>query len=101
LKEGIIELIDTPTTKRWGFVDSKFFGYLWKNGNVITISFIESLKPGQGNFRRLLDAIEADGYSIQVPTPSGRMREILRKRGFIEKMIMDGELGAVEVMSKP
>jgi hypothetical protein len=80
MEDGIIKL-DTEFAQKIGFTSDKFDGYLWKNGNYITISFIISKKPKQGNFKRLLDAIESKGYGIEVPTPFARMRKILLDRG--------------------
>ena len=48
-----------------------------------------SLKPNNGNFKKLLDNINELGYKIQVPTPMFRMKEILIKRGMKPKIIFD------------
>jgi hypothetical protein len=59
-----------------------FYGWLWRKGKYIYISFIESLKPGQGNLLRLFDDILKQGYGIKVPTPFARMQMICEKNNF-------------------
>ena len=82
IKDGIINL-NTTRGKMFGFTSDLFFGYLWKLGDVIMISFIESRQEKKGNLRALFDHIEARGFTVAVPTPSSRMRAICRKRGMI------------------
>jgi len=79
--DGIIEL-DSELGKRLGFTSDKFDGYLWKIGNYIYISFIESKNKGKGNFSRFLQEIIKAGFGIKVPTPMGRMPLILAHKGF-------------------
>jgi hypothetical protein len=100
MEDGIIEL-DTERGKEFGFVSSRFKGYLWKEDNVITISFIESVEEGKGHFSELLNNIWAKGYKVRVPTPFARMRMILKKKGFVEKVMLDEDMGEhVEVWEK-
>jgi len=80
-KNGIIEL-DSKFGKQLGFTSDKFDGWLWKKGNYIYISFIESLQPGKGNLSKLFSNILKAGYGIKVPTPLGSMEAIVRKKGF-------------------
>jgi hypothetical protein len=81
MNDGMIEL-DTEFAQSIGFTKDKFRGYLWKEGNVITISLIESRVQGQGYLRELFNNIEAKGFKIQVPTPLGKMQAILEHYGF-------------------
>lgn len=85
-----------PLAKEFGFTNDKFSGWLWIKGNIIFISFIESLQQGKGNLKTLFDTIESKGYDILVPTPFPRMQMICEKRGM--KLYSDGEM---EVMLKP
>ena len=82
MKDGIINL-GTSEAEQLGFTPDKFFGYLWKTGDVIMISFIESKHEGKGNLRGLFDQIEASGFQVAVPTPSNRMRTICERRGMV------------------
>jgi len=97
MKEEIINL-DSQHAKKWGFTSDKFDGYLWHTGKTIIISFIVSLKEGQGNFKHLVQNILADGFNIQIPTPSSRMRYLALKWGGKEKWIEDKTFGEVEVI---
>jgi len=99
LIESIVEP-DSPLARHWGFTPDLFGGYLWKGGQTVQISFIVSWHEGQGNFRRLIEAILYDGFTVQVPTPFGRIRMILERLGFEQKYIEDEKLGMVEVMEK-
>jgi len=81
ISDGIIEL-DSKFGKELGFTSDKFDGWLWKKDGDIWISFIQSKKEGKGNLSRLFDAISKRGYKIKVPTPMGKMRLILVKKGF-------------------
>lgn len=88
MDEGMIRL-DSEHAQEFGFTSDKFEGWLWKRDNVITVSFIISRQEGQGHFSRLLNAVWAKGYTIQVPTPLGPMRTILQKKGFQRKAVYD------------
>lgn len=89
--EGYISL-DSPFAQKLGFTSDKFGGYLWGKNGAITISLVESLEPGKGNFKRLLDNIEAQGYRIEIPSPSVRMTEIAKKRGLKQHFVYDEEM---------
>lgn len=84
IPEGIIDL-DSDFAKEIGFTSDKFDGYLWgwSKENKITISFIESLHPRKGNFRKLFENIEKITDKIHVPCPSEKMRQIIEKNGYI------------------
>jgi len=77
--------LDTPFATELGFTSDKFANgsYLWKRDNYIMISFIISRFEGQGNLSRLFKKIESKGLGIKVPTPFGRMKSILMKKGFM------------------
>ena len=74
---------DSEFGKELGFTSDLFRGWLWKTGDQVTISFIESLHPGQGNLSRLIDSIEAAGFAVEVPSPLDKMARILRRKGFV------------------
>jgi len=84
MKNGIIEL-DTPRGRQLGFTSDKYEGYLWKQKNSVIISFIMS--KARGNFRALVQRIHALGYTVEVTTPSARMREIVVKNGYTRKVM--------------
>jgi len=79
--DGIIEL-NTPIANELGFTEDKFFGYLWKRGDMIIISFIESRHPGKGNFSKLVNTILSKGFTVGVPTALRQMQAILISKGF-------------------
>jgi len=79
LLDGIINL-DTDRAKVLGFTSDKYEGYLWKQGDAVMVSFIVSKQ--RGNFRELVRRIHALGLTVKVPTPLGRMQEILLKNGY-------------------
>ena len=89
---------DSPFGKTIGFTGDKFFGWLWRKGNVIYISFIESKHQSQGNFRKLVLDIHDKGFVVKVPTPFARMKQICESLGFKHKTEKDNIVGAVEIM---
>lgn len=82
IKDGMMEPGQAP--EHWGFTLKNFEegSYLWITGKKCTVSFIVSRKKGAGCFSRLVKAVEKDGYALEVPTPLGRMKEILTRWGF-------------------
>jgi len=76
--------LDSEWGQKLGFTSDKFSGYLWKNGDYVVISFIESLTQGQGNLSALFNDIQKLGYGIKVPTPFARMKAIIKKKGFTQ-----------------
>lgn len=90
--------LDSPFAQKIGFTSGKFFGWLWRKGNVIYISFIESKHESQGNFRELIKNINDKGFTIKVPTPFPKMEEICKRLGFIHKIEKDEFFGQVEIM---
>lgn len=87
MKDGIIK-IDSYRGKKFGFESDKFGGYLWKDGDKIIISTIESFYSGKRHLKQLFDNIESKGFKIIVPTPSTRMEKICLKRD-MEKIIIN------------
>jgi hypothetical protein len=81
VNEGIIK-IDTDSAKQLGFTSDKFnpASYLWRTGNLITISLIFAKQKGM--FRQLINAILENGFDFEIPAPSPRMREIGIKQGW-------------------
>ena len=79
--DGIVEL-DSDRGRLLGFTTDRFDGYLWKKGDYIWVSFIVS--KAKGNFRELVERICSLGMGVKVPTPLGRMTEIVRKAGYRE-----------------
>lgn len=73
---------DSPLAEKIGFTSNLFEGYLWIINNDLYISFIVSKNPKKGNFSRLLETIEKQGYTIKVPIPLGKMKSILEKKRF-------------------
>ena len=96
MQDGQITL-DSEYGKELGFTSDLFFGYLWKTGDRITISFIESRHQGKGNLSALFSRIETKGFRVAVPTPLGHMEAILLKKGFSPVLENDDMMGAVEV----
>jgi hypothetical protein len=84
--------VGTKLANELGFTPDKFFGYLWlSEGNVITISLIESVHEGQGNTRKLLDTLKERYDAVIVPVVvSARFDKVLKASGF--KHVSEGEL---------
>jgi hypothetical protein len=72
----------SPKGKRFGFVKTKFRGYLSDDGDTIWISAIESIFKGRGDFSKLVKRIHSLGYRIKVPSPFPRMEDICIHLGF-------------------
>ena len=68
-----------------GFTSDKFSqeSYLWIKDGCVYISFIHSLK--RGCFRSLVERILSLGYVVRIPTPIGRMHDIVMKNGYERK----------------
>jgi hypothetical protein len=79
IPDGMIAL-DSPSGNLLGFNSNRFEGYLWSQGDAVVVSFIVSKE--RGNFRELVRRIHALGLTVKVPTPLGRMQEILIKNGY-------------------
>ena len=62
------------------------YTYLWKRDKVIYISMV-IIKPkqrGKGYLTKLMNSIEKHGFTIKVPVPLWKMKEILIKKGYTE-----------------
>lgn len=94
MTDGIIDL-HTDRGRELGFTSDRFEGYLWKKGESITISFIVSKQ--RGNFRELVRVIHGRGWAVSIPTPLGRMLQIVAKEGYRLEVIDDDELGPVDI----
>lgn len=79
LSDGII-LLGSESAQILGFTSDKFGGYLWKDGNAIIISLITS--HVKGNFKSLIERIRSLGFAVKIPTPLGRMEQIVIKNGY-------------------
>ncbi len=78
-----------------GLTPDKFEGtWLWKDGNTIIISFI--ISRAKGNFKALVDRIRSLGFAVEIPTPLGRMQEIVSKNGYRHE-VKNSEMGPVDV----
>ena len=93
MKNGIIKL-DSKRGEAFGFTSLNYEGYLWKmDSDTIVISFIVS--KARGNFRKLVERIHALGYAVQVPTPLGRMQDIVKRNGYVHTQEHDKEMGGM------
>lgn len=97
MREGMIEL-DSEAGQEIGFVSSKFDGYLWKTKDSIMISFITS--KTRGNFKELVEAIKAKGLGVDIPTPLGRMQDIVIKNNYAHHIEYNEYNDAVDVWSQ-
>jgi len=96
IQNGIITL-DSDVGKEIGFLSSKFDGYLWKKNNTIIISFI--ISKDRGNFRQLVKTLLDMGFTIEIPTPLGRMQDIVLRNGYIYRTVHDKLMGPVDIWS--
>ena len=98
MTDGIIN-IDTEPARMLGFTSDKFIpaSYLWKSCDTIIISFIMARQKGA--FRELIKNITAQGFYFEIPTPSGRMREIGKKQGWNYCQREHEELGAIDILT--
>lgn len=100
MKDGII----FPNTDRGEFLGLTFDkfhagSYLFKQGDYIYISFIQS--KAKGNFKQLINEISKRGYRIKIPTPLKDMERIVKKNGYEKTIEHDPELGPIEVWVLP
>jgi hypothetical protein len=90
MRDGIINL-DTARGRELGFTSDRFDGWLWKRGDAIVVSFIESYE--RGNFRELVERILAMGLTVKIPTPLGRMQQIVEMCGYEHTREFSPEFG--------
>jgi hypothetical protein len=93
--------LDDSLARNFGFTSDKFDGWLWRKDREIIISFIVSLDPDTGNFSRLVRAIEAQGFTVAVPTPFARMQSIVNRWGFKPEIREDKKYGPCSVWVRP
>lgn len=74
--------LGSKLANKLGFTIEKYSGYLWKAGNWIYISLIETRKEHQGYLRNLFDNIHSARYNIYIPCPNHRMTKIALQYGF-------------------
>ncbi len=91
---------DSPEASRLGFTSDKFEGCLTCKDSTIYIWLIHSKDPGKGNVSRLIQNILDAGYTLKVPTPVGRMKEIVQHREFTLSHELDPQGERLEVWIK-
>ena len=93
--------IDSARGKELGFTSDRFTtdSYLWEFPERIMASLITS--KANGNFRALVAAIHAQGKAVAVPTPLGRMRQIVEKNGYIHTVEPWPDVGGCDVWTCP
>jgi hypothetical protein len=99
MKEGIIK-VNSKRGILFDFTSFKYAqgSYLWLKDNYIMISFIETVRKGNGDFTRLIKRIHKAGFGVKVPTPLPGMLEIVKKKGFKKTMEFDENFdGDIEV----
>jgi len=74
--------LDSEAGKRFGFTSDKYGGWLWERDGAIYVSFIATRDEGRGDLSALFNAILAAGLTVKVPTPLGKMRNILERKEF-------------------
>lgn len=91
IPEGILMLNDELSFL--GFVVRNFSmdSYLWRDGNTIWISLVIAYSDRKGNFRKLIRALNEElGFDIAIPTPIGRMKEIVEKNNYQKYQVENG-----------
>ena len=98
IPEGIIN-IDSIGAKELGFTSEAFYplSYLWRTGNIISISVIMSKKKGE--FCKLIKRIMDMGFDFEIPTPSARMRQIGEKQGWHFCEIKSELFGMIDILT--
>jgi hypothetical protein len=81
MSDGAV-MLGTDRGRKFGFTPDLFDGYLYKSGGAVYLSVILSKVPGKGNFRRLVERILSLGFSVKVPTPMGKLADILGRNGY-------------------
>lgn len=70
-----------------GYTVEHFDGWLWKDDDKFTFSFV--ICKQMGKLRDLAETLLLLGYTIEIPTPSARMKEIVQKNGYTKFMVYD------------
>jgi hypothetical protein len=94
-KPDFVCLPGDPRVKKYGWIKSKFEGYLSfvPEENTIYVSSIWSKQRGRGNFSHLVKNIRKAGFTVKVPSPSPLMEGICKHLGFINKPEFFPEIG--------
>ena len=73
-------------SRSWGFTADRWetTSYLWRTGHEVMLSLliVRSARRHQGVLTQLVQAIEADGMTVAVPSPLGILPRVLRRWGF-------------------
>ncbi|MEM5789484.1 MAG: hypothetical protein AAGU11_19395 [Syntrophobacteraceae bacterium] len=83
---------DSPEAMRLGYCSAKFEGYIRHVNRTIYIWQIHSKDPGKGHLSALVQKMLDSGYTVKIPTPIGRMAEIVKQKGFVRTIEYDPEL---------
>ena len=102
--DGIINL-DSALGRIIGFTSERFThgSYLWKDKNIMWISFISSKIQGKGYFHDLMAELTKQNFTVKIPTPMGLMKVYVQKHGFkrtLEETEIVGHKEVVEVWVK-
>lgn len=72
-------------------------GYWWETDENVCVPVVISKHEGNGTFSRWLEILEAKNKTIFFPTIiSARLDMILRKRGYQDGFVIDGEFGPID-----
>ncbi len=91
---------DSPHAAGLGYCSDMFEGHIRRVGRTIYIWKILSKDPGKGHFSALVQKILDSGCTVKIPTPIGKMAEIVRRKGFIPTVEYNPELEPYEVWVK-
>jgi hypothetical protein len=76
-------------------------GYWWETEHQICVPVIFSNNEGDGTFSKWLTELEAKHKTIFFPTIiSARLDFILRKHGYDNAYVVDGEMGVIDGLAK-
>ena len=76
------KFIEPTDNNSYGFTRKKFSGWMWQFGKTAYLSMIISNNPNRGNFRKLIQNLLNAGYTVKIPSPLGRMLDIVKKNGY-------------------
>jgi hypothetical protein len=93
-------VLDSPEAVKLGFSSARFSGCLMCKDRSICVWRIYSKEPGKGYLSSMFKKMLDSGYTLQVPTPVGRMAEIVLHMGFTRTMAYDPQLEPYEVWVK-
>lgn len=83
-KDGIIVPGATEYARSMGVTKERFTDktFLWKIGDEIYFSYVQTTVEGQGYFREVVLKCLEKGYTVKIPVPLGRMIDIVKKNGY-------------------